>query len=327
MKVLQIGVGRWGRNHVRAWRALGVDLQLCDSDASLLEGFEEPTSTDAFAALETVDAVDIATPAPSHAKLASAALELGKDVFVEKPLTDDSVSAFELAEEATRRGAILQVGHIFRFAPAIQAATSLLREGRIGEPHLAVAEFASFKRPRSDGGAAISDGIHLVDLTSWLLGRQPVAVQAALRDTLGRGLDDVAFLALDYGDTLVHVQTSFFHPRPRRGIELVGSEGALRCDLLEDPAAVELFVQRHRRGEDGQWTAESDPPERIARPEEEPLRSELQAFVAACQTRRPSAIAADGYAGACAVRVIERAQQAAGSGATLAIDLPEAPAS
>ncbi len=325
MKVLQIGVGRWGRNHVRAWRALGVELQVCDSDSSLLEGFDEPAFTDAFAALEAVDAVDIATPAPSHAKLISAALELGKDVFVEKPLTDDSATAFELADEAARRGAILQVGHIFRFAPALQAASALLRQGRIGEPHLGLAEFASFKRPRSDGGAAISDGIHLVDLVSWLLGRQPRTVQAVLRDTLGRGLDDVAFLALDYGDVLVHLQTSFFHPRPRRGIELVGSGGALRCDLLEDPTAVELFVQAHRRGEDGQWTAEAAPPQRIERPAGEPLRTELAAFVEACRTRRPSAIAADGYAGACAVRVIEKAQQAAGAGATLAIDLPEAP--
>ena len=87
MRVLQVGAGLWGRNHVRSWQRLGVDLCVFDVDPAALSQLGAPAAASVVDALEGVDAVDVATPGPTHAELVRQALEAGKDVFVEKPLT------------------------------------------------------------------------------------------------------------------------------------------------------------------------------------------------------------------------------------------------
>ena len=83
MRILQVGLGRWGQNHLKSWRKLGVELRVCDESPKLLEGLAEPSSTDYRDLLPSCDAVDVVTPAPAHAPLVHAALEAGKHVLVE----------------------------------------------------------------------------------------------------------------------------------------------------------------------------------------------------------------------------------------------------
>ena len=152
MRVLQIGAGRWGRNHVRCWKRLGVELAVCDTDAAALADLDVPTSAHRRELLDAADAVDVATPAGSHAALVREALEAGKDVFVEKPFAPEAAEAFDLDAVARERGAILQVGHVFRFSPVARALAAALAQGRIGRPRCATGHFTGFKRPRTDGG-------------------------------------------------------------------------------------------------------------------------------------------------------------------------------
>lgn len=322
MRVLQIGAGRWGRNHVRSWQRLGVDLRVCDLDPRALAELAVPTLHDAEAALDEVDAVDVVTPAPSHAEWVRRALEHGRDVVVEKPFAATAKVAFELAALARERGAILQVGHLFRFAPQARAVAQALREGRIGRPRYLSGHFMGFKRPRSDGGAAISDGIHWVDLASWLLGRQPQAVCATLRDCLGRGLDDVALLTLDYGETLVHLEAGYFPPEPRRDLLVMGTEGAIACDFHGRQDPVRLFRHAHRLDEAGAWQAVAGERESLPVGQAEPLLAQLAAFVEACGKREPCADAADGFDGAAAVAVVEACLRSAEEGRRVEVKLP-----
>lgn len=322
MRVLQVGLGRFGQNHLKAWRKLGVDLRLCDENARVLEGLEEPASTDYRDFLGSVDAVDVVTPAPAHAPLVHAALEAGRHVLVEKPLTPQSKDGFALHAEATRRGLVLQVGHVFRFTPEANAIEALLREGALGQIRYAVARFASFKRPRTDGGIAISDGVHFVDLLSWLLGRQPVAVTATLRDHLGRGIDDASFLSLDYGDVLGVVEASCFPPEPQRDLEIMGTEGALRADLLAKSGRLRHYANRHVQDERGDWQAESGEVREVAVAKHEPLLAELEEFLRACRSGRPSPKAADGFDGAAATAVLEAAGKSAREGRRVPLELP-----
>ena len=311
MRVLQIGVGRWGRNHLRAWRRLGADLRLCDTHPERLAAEPEPGATDPRALFDGVDAVDVVTPAGTHGALARLALEAGKHVFVEKPVTPEPDEAYRLSALAEARGRILQVGHVFRFAPELRALRAALEAGRIGEPHQLTARFVGFKRPRSDGGAAISDAIHFVDLACWLFGRAPQLVTAVLHDALGRGTDDAAFLTLDYGGPIAHIEAGYFSPVARRDVVVVGSEGALVCDLFAERSRLRLHRQRHRRADDGSWEAIEGDPEDLAFEPAEPLLSELEAFQTACREGRPSVVAADGRAGACAVAIVEAACRSA----------------
>ena len=266
--------------------------------------------------------MDVVTPAPAHAEMVRAALEAGKHVLVEKPLTPRAEEGFALAALARERGRVLQVGHVFRFAPEARAVAEAVRAGRIGSVRCAMARFAGFKRPRTDGGLAISDGVHFVDLLSWLLGRQPVAVTAAMRDFLGRGMDDLALLSLDYGDSLGHVEASCFPPEQRRDLVVMGSEGAIVCDFLAKGEKVRLFANRHRPGADGAFEAAVGEVTPLATAGDEPLTGELRAFLEACRAGRPCADAADGFAGAAATAVIEAAERSAAEGRRIALTLP-----
>jgi predicted dehydrogenase len=322
MRILQVGLGRWGQNHLATWRQLGAELRLCDESPKLLEGAAEPASTDYRDFLAEVDAVDVVTPAPAHAPLVHAALEAGKHVLVEKPLTPAAKDGFVLHAEAVRRGLVLQVGHVFRFTPEAQAIAKIVAAGDLGRIRYAVARFASFKRPRTDGGIAISDGVHFVDLLSWLLGRQPEAVTATLRDHLGRGIDDAAFLSLDYGDVLGVVEASCFPPEPQRDLEIMGTEGALRVDLLAKSGRVRLHRQRHVQDARGDWQIESGATETIEVAAAPPLAAELREFMAACEAGRPSRVAADGWDGAAATAVLEAAVTSAREGRRVPVELP-----
>jgi len=138
VKVLLLGVGRWGSNHLRVARSLPVELFVSDPAGDRLEmarkaGVKEARlSSDPLAFRSMVDAVVIATPAPSHFELCIAFLDAGKDVFVEKPITVESADALRLVEIAERRGRILQVGHIFRFDSATQWMRDAITGGDFG---------------------------------------------------------------------------------------------------------------------------------------------------------------------------------------------------
>lgn len=322
LRILQVGLGRFGQNHLRSWRKLGVELRVCDEDPKRLDGVPEPASTDYRDFLDRVDAVDVVTPAPAHGALVHAALSAGKHVLVEKPLTPAAKDGFELHAQAARRGLVLQVGHVFRYSAEAQAIASLLAEGALGELRYAVARFASLKRPRTDGGIAISDGVHFVDLLSWLLRRQPDAVVATLRDHLGRGIDDVAFLSLDYGDVLGMVEASCFPPEPQRDLEIMGTEGALRADLLAKTGRLKLYLQRHVQDARGDWQVADGTAQDIEVAPIEPLAAELADFRDACIAGRPSAIGADGWDGAAATAVLEAAERSSREGRRVAVELP-----
>jgi len=322
VRVLLIGLGRWGQNHLRAWRRLGVELRLCDRRPERIEGLPEPAATDPDAFLGEVDAVDVVTPADSHAGLVARALGAGKHVFVEKPLAPDPEEAFRLAAAAEASRRVLHVGHIFRFAPELRAAREALAAGRIGRVRYLTSHFIGFKRPRSDGGVALSDAIHFVDTSSWLLGRQPETVSAVLHDHLGRGMDDVAFLTLGYGDATAHVEAGYFPPEPRRDLVAMGSDGAIVCDLLAKEERLRLYAHAHQPDGNGGWQAIEGERSVPALEPEEPLLAALAAFLETCEGR-PSPVAADGRAGAAAVAVIEAARRSAQEQRAVEVKLPE----
>ncbi|HVY60283.1 MAG TPA: Gfo/Idh/MocA family oxidoreductase [Planctomycetota bacterium] len=322
LKVLLIGLGRWGQVHLKTWKQLGADLLLCDASDALLEQARpsaKRVAKDYLELLDEADVVDVVTPAPSHKAIVERCLEAGKDVHCEKPLTLASDESYALAELAETRGRLLQVGHVFRFEPSVDAVRELIRSGKIGRPRSLAARFMGFKRPRNDGGVAVSDGIHFIDLCSYLLEKQPHKVNATLRDFLGRGMDDAAMISLDYGREWATIEANYFTPEKKRDLVVMGESGAIVCDMLAK-AAERVKVYAHAHAKKGaEWTAVEGPVTTIGVADEEPLRRELADFVRCHETRsRPSA---DGYAGAHAVAAIEAAERSAREGRAVAVEI------
>jgi predicted dehydrogenase len=211
-----------------------------------------------------------------------------------------------VAEAARAADRVVQVGHIFRFHPVTATLREALGSDRIGAVRYATARFCGFKRPRTDVGVTHTDAIHYFDLFAYLLDREATRVTAVQRDYLGRGLDDMSVTTVAYGEVPVIVEANYFVPGTHRECVIVGEGGALVADY--GTSTVTLHAGEHRRR--GQvWEAIDTGKEELPARGEEPLRLELQAFLAACAEGRPCLVPAE--AGLHALEIVEAAARAA----------------
>jgi predicted dehydrogenase len=318
-RILLIGVGRWGVNHLRVLKSLPVELFVADHHKERLNTVEIPhshRSTDARSLFAKVDAAVVVTPAQVHFDTCRELLELGKDVFVEKPLTLVSSEAKALAQLAQKAGLILQVGHIFRFDPASLWMRDAIVEGRFGQLKMLRARFSGFKRPRQDTGVTFADSIHFIDLFNFLLDARPRRVHAVIRDFFGRGIDDESLVVLEYergnnSAILATIEAGYHLPGKDREVAVVGAESSAVCDYNVAQYKIKTFENRHIH-EQGVITAVEGAVHQLEFPPEEPLRVELAAFIDAIEKRTPSPV--DGWAGFNAVRVVEAALESARTG-------------
>jgi predicted dehydrogenase len=320
VKVLLIGLGRWGEKHLRVLGELGCELWVADVSPerralAVKTGVAEARAVADFrAALPQVDAVDIVTPADNHLALASACLRAGKHCFVEKPLTLTVAEGRALADVARSTPRVLQVGHIFRFHPVTQLLRERIKSGSVGAIRYCTGRFAGFKRPRHDVGVTQTDGIHYFDLFAYLLEKNPTAVTATLRDFLGRGMDDIGFCAVEYGDVPAFVEAGYFAPGTFRDCVIVGEQETLAGDF--GTGEVKVLANRHVK-EDGVWNALDGAAEAHKASGPEPLRHELKLFLDACAGRTAPAV--DVEAGVLALKVVEAAHRSSELGRRVAL--------
>lgn len=321
MRVLLIGLGRWGAHHARVLRELGATLWGADLVAERREwavraGFDAGrVVADYREALPHVDAVDVVTPAQSHGEIAETCLRAGRDCFVEKPLALTAAEGRRLTAVARAEGRVLQVGHVFRFHPVTAVLRRILGAERLGRLRYLTGRFAGFKRPRTDVGVTQTDAIHYFDLFAHLLGRRATTVAALQRDYLGRGLDDFSVTVVHYGEVPALVEANYFLPGSVRECVLVGERGAAVADFAASTVVVHDGYHR-RRG--AGWEVVEGGKEQFLATGPEPLRAELEAFLAACARRAP--VAVPGEDGVAALEVVEAAARAARLGTTVPVD-------
>ena len=322
-RLLLLGLGRWGVNHLRNLHNLPVELYVAEVGAKQLEPArklgipEERLTTNYKDFAGNVDGVVVVTPAQTHFPLCKEFLESGKDVFVEKPLTLISEESKQLAELADKHHRILQVGHIFRFDPATQWLRDAIQTGHFGKVRMLRGHFGGFKRPRNDSGVLFADGIHFVDLFNHLLGAAPKRVRAELHDFLGRGagFDDASVASLEYetafGRTWATIDAEYFIPGKFREVIVIGDRLSAVCDYNVSQYKIKTFGNHHvAEGKD--FKGVEGVVNQIECAPVEPLLAELLAFVDSIQTRKPPL--ADGWAGFHSVRVMEAAIESARTG-------------
>jgi UDP-N-acetylglucosamine 3-dehydrogenase len=312
MRVLLVGLGRWGEKHLRVLGELGVELWVAEVSeerrAAAIKAGVAPSRAvaDYREALTHVDAVDIVTPADSHLAVAGACLTAGKDCFVEKPLALTVAEATQLQALVRSTGRQIQVGHIFRFHPVTTVLREQLAAGTLGAIRYCTGRFGGFKRPRTDVGVTQTDAIHYFDLFAHLLGAPPSAVTAVVRDHLGRGLDDLSFTVVEYGGVPAMVEAGYFAPGTQRDCVIVGERATASGDF--GSAEVQIHHNRHVRTEAG-WQAPEGRIEHIKAAGPEPLRHELELFLAAASQGTDVPVGVE--AGLTALAVVEAAHQSA----------------
>lgn len=326
-RILLLGLGRWGVNHLRNLHSLPVELYVAETDSQRLEparklGLPESRLTTRYQDLAPkVEAVVVVTPAQSHFSICREFLESGKDVFVEKPITLISEEARRLATLADQKSRILQVGHIFRFDPASLWLREAIESGAVGQVRILRSIFSGFKRPRNDSGVMFADAIHFVDLFNYFMGRKPGRVLASTHDFLNRGLEDAALLSLEYSGgpapTWATIETNYFLPGKFREVTVIGSQLSAVCDYNAAQYKIKTFANRHVQ-EGSDFKALEGTLHQVESAPEEPLLAELRAFLDSVRTRQ--APRADGWAGFDSVRVIEAAMESAKTGQAVALE-------
>jgi predicted dehydrogenase/predicted transcriptional regulator len=248
-----IGAGYWGRKVVYEYLSAeckgNVKLAgVCDSSSSALLFCREKFSVKDELLTESVgdligdskiSAVHIATPNHTHYALARMALEAGKDVLVEKPMTLSSREAYELVDLAASQGLVLQVGHIFRFNSALCKAREILDEGVLGKIFYARVQWTD-SRYYPDRDIIFDLGPHPVDVLNQLLKAWPIQVSGFARAYRNsRNHEEIAYGLAEFGDgVFAHIELSWLHPGKTREATIVGSEATLVVDCLSQRVAL-----------------------------------------------------------------------------------------
>jgi UDP-2-acetamido-3-amino-2,3-dideoxy-glucuronate N-acetyltransferase len=320
-KILLLGLGRWGLNHLRNLHNLAVELFVAEVSNEQLEPARklgipaEQLTTNYKEFLPKVDGVVIVTPAQSHFPLCREFLLAGKDVFVEKPLALGNEEAKQLAELAGQHRRILQVGHILRFDPASQWLRDAVQGGDFGRLNMIRGRFGGFKRPRNDSGVMFADGIHFADLYNFILGAFPSSVTAIHHDFMNRGMDDVSFVSLEYvtahGRTWATIDNDYFTPGKFREVVLCGDKLSAACDYNVAQYKIKTYANTHLNNLK-EIKASEGVVTQIETPPEEPLLAELRAFLGSMKTRAQPL--ADGYSGYDSVRIMNAALESVKTG-------------
>ncbi len=241
--VAVVGVGHWGPHLVRNFSTLhgSQALWVVDTDAdrrkSISERFTGTSVTDSMdevLADDRVDAVVVATPTKTHFALVEKALNAGKHVLVEKPLTNDLDQAVRLCSLAEESGLVLMVGHVFLFNGAVNAAKDYITDKSLGRIRYISMIRTNLGPVRYDVNAAWDLASHDVSIANYWLESVPTAVSAIGGAWVNEGIQDSVFLTLKYPeDVLVHIEASWMNPSKRRLISVVGSDQMLTVDDME----------------------------------------------------------------------------------------------
>jgi predicted dehydrogenase len=302
--VAVIGVGEFGRNHVRVWRKIeGAELVgILDTNPERARQVAAEFGTrvigDADALWgEGVDAVSLAVPTTDHARIGCQLLDRGIDVLVEKPMATSLDEADRLIASATRADRILQVGHVERFNPAVAAAQTIVSQPMFFEVHR-LGVFA----PRSLDIDVIYDVmIHDLDILLSLVNARVADLRAVGIPVISDKVD-IAHARIEFSTGTVANLTA----------SRVSTERVRKMRFFQEHEYVSLDFARQDvlrvRVQPGPSQLEINQPkiyfETVPTTPDEPLRAELAAFLQAVRTRRTPVV--DGMAGRRALELADR---------------------
>jgi len=319
-RVAVVGVGAWGRNHVRNFEALAALAMVCDSSQSSLDAISQQmpgirTTMKYSDVLEDteIQAVVVATPPMSHGTLVLRALDAGKHVLVEKPLSLDLAEAEQMRGQAENLGRTLMVGHLLLYHPAFRAVKGLLDSGGIGKLQYIYSNRLSLGKVRREENALWSFAPHDVSMILSLTGEMPGSVFASGGHYLSRDVADTTLSHLTFREGLqAHIFVSWLHPYKEHRLVVVGEQGMVAFDDGRG-GDEKVLLYRHGLGWDGGIPvvsrAEAEP---VLYSDAEPLLLECQAFLECI--RHGTQPRSDAEEGIRVLRVLDACQRAMSGG-------------
>ena len=246
-----IGYGYWGPNLVRNFSEL-TDARVhtvADLNPKALEVVAKryPTTkvtTDVQAMIRDpeIDAVAIATPVSTHFSLAMAALKAGKHVWLEKPMTETSLQARALIEEAGKRGLTLHVDHTFIYTGPVRKMRDLVQSGELGKTLYYDSTRVNLGLFQRDVNVIADLAVHDFSILDYVFEQHPVAVSASGINHYPGTPENLAFITLFYETGFIaHVNVSWLAPVKVRTILIGGTNKMITFDELQPSEKLKIY--------------------------------------------------------------------------------------
>jgi len=288
IKIGVIGVGYLGQHHARIYSELeDVELTAVDIVEEKADDFAKKYGCEACydykQILDKVDALSIVTPTATHYSIALDCLKAGKDILIEKPITETIKEADELINEAEKSGCILQVGHLERYNPAVLAASEVINKPLFVESER-FSPFLGIGGRGTDIDVTLDLMIHDVDIILSLITLPVNEIRAVGADVLTDKIDVAkAWLKFDQGCTAL-ATVSRLSPEKQRRLKVFQKDSYILIDYMNSE------VKRYFRNEEGTISSQTLKPEN-----KEPLKEELKDFIRCIRTReRPRVSGVEG---------------------------------
>jgi predicted dehydrogenase len=252
VRVLVCGAGSIGLRHIKNLKFLGAEVLVWRSRAELAKKLMDELSVKVFIsldeALEKADAVVIATVTNTHLDLAIKAAKMGKAIFIEKPISNSTNGIKELSDLVLSKKLIVEVGCQLRTHPNLRKLHQLTTQGDYGPLYTYRAVVGqrlenwrsgtdyrkSYSADIQQGGGALLDLIHEIDLVNWLTG--PVeSVKAHLAHVSDQEMnaeDLVNLILINSNGAIGQVQMDMLSSDYRRGLELVYRNASFYWDYV-----------------------------------------------------------------------------------------------
>lgn len=306
-RIAVVGCGLWGKNLVRNFYNLGALYAGCDLDNEVLKTAtaEYPdvlftNNIDELLYNDKIDAVVIATPSHTHYNLVKRALECGKHVYVEKPIATSADEAKELNELADKKKAVLMVGHLLMYHPAVNRLKNLIEDGVLGDIEYIQSDRLNINFYKNDRSVMWDLAPHDLSMIGYIIDKSPLQVKSAVgASTENDGVMDIVHIDIEFPDNIhAHISNSWIHPLKRVMLIVRGSKATAVLDDTESSNKLQLYDNF------SQTKRLIDYPEYL---EIEPLKLECQHFINCIKNKmKPRS---DGLNGYNVVKVLEEAER------------------
>lgn len=310
LRVAVIGVGEMGRNHARVFSEMPevnlvavADLNMAAARAAArFKGVEAYDDFDRMLDEARPEAVTIAVPTSLHAEVAAKVIERGIHVMLEKPIALTVEQARQIIQHAVAHGSRLAVGHVERFNPAVRALKKLLQSGQLGRTfQVCTRRQGPYPARIRDVGVTIDLAVHDLDIIRFITGAEVSSLYATTSSAIGSTFEDNVhgMLHLTNG-AIASVTANWITPTKIRELSVIGESGMFRVDYLTQDLF--FYENDHRPAQATDWDTmvvmRGVREGRMIRHmvvKKEPLRAELEAFVALARGEASDAVsAADG---------------------------------
>ncbi len=323
IKIGIIGYGYWGPNLVRNFSEISECRIIAVSDLNEARlrlvkarypSIETTTDHQSLVSNPDIDVIIIATPVSTHYDIALSALQAGKHVFVEKPLTETAEQAERLVAEAEQRNLVLHVDHTFVYTAAVRKIRDLVDSGELGDLYYYDSVRINLGLFQPDVNVIWDLAVHDLSILNYVFPFAPIAVSATGISHVPDKPANIAFLTLFFENNLIaHFHVNWLAPVKLRRTLIGGSRKMIVFDDLEPSEKIKVYDKGitvngskdniyksligYRTGD--MWAPQLEITEA--------LRVEAQHFVDCIKSGKRSLT--DGRAGLMLVRILEAATQ------------------